>query len=141
MREKLSKERIENLLSNVRKMSTDPHTKVGCIIVKDGEIIAMGYNHFPDDYKYPTTREGEFLDTKYPYIIHAEADALIGCTKEQLYNAVMYASLFPCNECAKLISLSGIKTIYYQEDKYRNTKEVIASKLILGNNNIKYEQM
>ena len=53
-----------------------------------------------------------FLDTKYAYVFHAEANAILNATTN-VKNASIYVTLFPCNECAKLIIQSGIKEVIY----------------------------
>ena len=58
------------------KRSKDPSTQVGAVIVsKDHRVIGIGYNGFPngcDDDDFPWNREGEVIQTKYPYVVHAE---------------------------------------------------------------------
>ncbi len=114
--------------------SKDPNTRVGaCIVNERKRIVAVGYNGFPygcDDNVYSWEREGEFLDTKYPYVVHAEANAILNATT-QLFNCTLYVNLFPCNECAKLIIQSGIKEIVYVSDKYAHLDTTIAAKKML----------
>lgn len=106
--------------------SKDPSTQVGaCIINLDRRIVGIGYNGLPrgcDDQLFPWGNEGEFTETKYPYVVHAEANAILNATTN-LKNASIYVTLFPCNECTKLIIQSGIKEIVYESNKYQHTKE------------------
>lgn len=115
--------------------SKDPNTQVGaCIVSQDNKILSMGYNGFPigcSDDEFPWAREGDPLDNKYFYTTHSELNAILNYRGGSLDGAKMYVSLFPCNECAKAIIQSGIKTIVYAEDKYRATASVIASKRML----------
>lgn len=115
--------------------SKDPNTQVGaCIVSQDNKILSMGYNGFPigcSDDEFPWAREGEPLDNKYFYTTHSELNAILNYRGGSLDGAKMYVSLFPCNECAKAIIQSGIKTIVYAEDKYKATASVIASKRML----------
>ena len=119
-------------LSGMR--SKDPSTQVGaCIIDEDKKIIGIGYNGFPmgsSDDSMPWDKEGEFLDTKYPYVVHAELNAILNSIKS-LKNSTIYVTHFPCNECAKAIIQSGIKAVIYRDDLYKDTKEVKASKRML----------
>lgn len=121
--------------------SKDPNTQVGaCIINEDKQIIATGYNGLPrtlDDNNYPWTREGDFLNTKYPYVVHAELNAILSATIG-LKRAKIYVSLFPCHECSKAIIQSGIKEIIYQDDKYLNSDSIIASKKMLNDAKVSY---
>ena len=94
--------------------SKDPNTKVGaCIVNEKKRIVGIGYNGLPygcSDDEFPWERDGDFLETKYPYVVHAEPNAILNSTNK-LDNATLYVTLFPCNECAKLIIQSGIKEI------------------------------
>lgn len=128
-------------LSGMR--SKDPNTQVGCCIVsQDNKILSMGYNGLPtgcSDDVFPWAREGENpLDTKYVYTVHSELNAILNYRGGSLEGAKLYVSLFPCNECAKAIIQSGIKTIVYDCDKYENTPSVIASKRMLDAAGVRY---
>ena len=118
------------LLSALR--SKDPNTRVGaCIINDQKKIVGIGYNGLPigcEDDEFPWSREGEFLETKYPYVCHAELNAVLNKISVDLHRCTIYVSHFPCNECAKVIIQSGIKEVIYLEDKYAETDPVIASK-------------
>lgn len=115
--------------------SKDPNTQVGaCIVSLDHKILSIGYNGFPlgcSDDEFPWAREGEPLENKYFYTTHSELNAILNYRGGSLEGSILYVSLFPCNECAKAIIQSGIKTIVYDEDKYKNTPGVIASKRML----------
>jgi len=114
-----------------RLRSKDPNTQVGACIVNDRKrIIGIGYNGFPfgvDDARFPWQQEGSFLESKYAYVVHAEANAILNATTS-LMNATLYVNLFPCNECAKLIIQSGITEVVYSSDKYADKDFTIASK-------------
>ena len=100
-----------------------------CIVSEDNKILSMGYNGFPigcSDDDFPWAREGEELETKYLYVTHSELNAILNYRGGSLEGAKLYVTLFPCNECAKAIIQSGIKTIVYGNDKYANTPAVIA---------------
>ena len=126
-------------LSGMR--SKDPSTQVGaCIIDEDKKIIGIGYNGFPmgsSDDSMPWDKEGEFLDTKYPYVVHAELNAILNSIKS-LKNCTIYVTHFPCNECAKAIIQAGIKTIIYEDDKYADSPSVRASKRMLNAAGVRY---
>ena len=119
-------------LSSMR--SKDPSTTVGAVVVSnDNRILSIGYNGAPNgfhDDDFPWGREGNPLDTKYLYVVHAERNAILNYrgSKKDLEGAKVYVTLFPCNECAKEIIQSGIKEIIYVSDKYKDTEEVISSK-------------
>ena len=121
------------VLSSLR--SKDPNTQVGaCIVSPEKKIVGVGYNGFPtglSDDDLPWAREGDWLDTKYPYVCHAELNAILNSSLPSLKGATLYVALFPCNECAKAIIQSGIKRIVYLSDKYDGTDGNKASKLML----------
>lgn len=124
--------------------SRDLNTQVGACIVKDNKIIATGYNGMPrtcDDKGLPTNREGEWLQTKYPYVVHSELNAILNAPNTNLKNCKLYVTLFPCCECTKAILQSGINEIFYLEDKYPNKDEFIASKKMLDLSRIVYHQI
>jgi len=122
--------------------SKDPNTQVGaCIVSKDNKILSVGYNGAPngyDDDNMPWDREGDFLNTKYAYVCHAELNAILNNKGSNLEGAKIYVDLFPCNECAKAIIQSGIKEIIYKSDKYNGTDGNIASKKMLDYCGVKY---
>ena len=117
------------------KRSKDPSTQVGACIVNDSNrIVGIGYNGMPsgcDDSQFPWEREGSGIDTKYPYVVHAELNAILNSI-QNLHGCRIYVSLFPCNECAKAIIQSGIREIIYESDKYADSEAVIASKKMLA---------
>lgn len=124
--------------------SKDPSTQVGAAIVNTNKkIVGIGYNGFPiglDDDAYPWTRTGDFVDSKYAYVVHAELNAILNAT-QNLEGCSIYVSLFPCNECAKAIVQSGIKTVVYEDDKYADTDSVIVSKRILSGAGVTLRQL
>ena len=122
--------------------SKDPNTQVGaCIINRENKIVGVGYNGFPigcSDDKLPWDRKGDFLATKYPYVCHAELNAILNSIPGNLKNCSIYTVLFPCNECAKVIIQAGIKKIVYLEDKYAGTDSVKADKIMFEQAKVKY---
>lgn len=80
------------------------------------------------------------LDTKYAYVTHSELNAILNYRGGSLQGAKLYVSLFPCNECAKAIIQSGIKTVIYDSDKYNNTPGNTAAKKMFDAAGVKYMQ-
>lgn len=117
------------------KRSKDPATQVGaCIVNSKNKIVGAGYNGLPagcDDDQYPWHKEGEFLETKYPYVCHAELNAILNNIGMDLHGCRIYTALFPCNECAKAIIQSGITEVIYLSDKYSGSDASLASKKML----------
>lgn len=125
--------------------SKDPNTQVGaCIVDPSKKIIGIGYNGFPmgcSDDVFPWAREGEFLETKYPYVCHAELNAILNSITGDLNNCTIYIPLFPCNECAKAIIQTGIKDVVYLSDKYADTDSVKASKFMFDQSKVIYRRI
>ncbi len=111
--------------------SKDSNTQVGaCIVSEENKILSVGYNGMPtgcNDDDMPWGREGDRLETKYPFVCHAELNAILN-SGTPLKGGRLYVSLFPCNECAKAIIQSGIKEVVYLSDKYADTDETKASR-------------
>ncbi len=125
------------------RRSKDPSTQVGaCIVSQENIIISTGYNGRPkgcSDDEFPWNREG--TDTKYPYVVHAELNAILNANGRDLRGSKLYVALFPCNECAKAIIQSGVKEVFYLSDKYAATPGTVASKRMLDAAGVTYTQL
>lgn len=137
-----------SIAEEVAKNSEDQNTKVGsCILSKYNVLLSTGYNGVPDNWKgkFPWERDIKRLgkkNTKYPYVIHSECNTIMSYEgdKKELEGATLYVTLFPCNECSKLIVQSGIKRVVYKEDKYKDTEDNILSKILLSSCGVEYIQ-
>lgn len=121
--------------------SKDPSTQVGaCIVDRQQKVISIGYNGMPkgiDESKISWNR-GENLDSKYLYVCHAEMNAILNIRDgTRLKDTILYATLYPCNECAKAIIQTGISEIVYLENKYKDAVRFQASALLFELANIK----
>lgn len=127
------------------RRSKDPATQVGaCIVNKQHKIVGAGYNGLPagcDDDQFPWGKQGDFLDTKYPYVCHAELNAILNNIGMDLHGCRIYTALFPCNECAKAIIQAGITEVIYLSDKYEGTEVTRASKKMLDTAGVTYRQV
>lgn len=125
--------------------SKDPNTQVGACIVNDkNKIVGTGYNGLPigcHDDEFSWSKEGEFMDTKYPFVCHAELNAILNNIGMDLKGCTIYTALFPCNECTKAIVQSGISTVVYLSDKYAQSDSARASKLMLDKAGIAYRKV
>ena len=127
------------------KRSKDPSTQVGaCIVNDDNKIMSVGYNGFPrgcsdDDFPWERSAETE-SETKYPYVCHAELNAILNAGGNSLKGCRIYVALFPCNECAKAIIQCGIKEVIYTSDKYSETEMNKVSKKMLTSAGVKLTQ-
>ncbi|MCD8328801.1 MAG: dCMP deaminase family protein [Ruminococcus sp.] len=128
------------MLSAMR--SKDSNTQVGaCIVSQENKIISVGYNGMPtgcDDDEMPWAREGNPLETKYPFVCHAELNAILNRQAVSLDGSRIYVTLFPCNECAKAIIQSGIKEVVYFDNKYADSDGVKASIKMFEMTGVKY---
>lgn len=131
------------MLSSYR--SKDPNTQVGACIVNDrNKIMSVGYNGLPsgcNDDEFPWERTGDEFETKYPYVCHAELNAILNSGGANLEGCKVYVALFPCNECAKAIIQCGIKEVVYLSDKYADSVGVRASKRMFDAAGVKYTQI
>lgn len=129
-----------SMLAGMR--SKDPNTQVGsCIVSREHKILSIGYNGFPkgvSDDDFPWSREGDPLQTKYPFVTHSELNAILNYRGGSLEGSVIYVSLFPCNECAKAIIQAGIAEVVYASDKYADSEMTVASKRMFDVAGVKY---
>ncbi len=90
----------------------------GTIIVKDGRIVATGYNGKPagsinDHVCY---REGLPDNASKPNCcIHSELNAIIHSAPEERLGATMYVSGIPCTDCSLAIMQSGIARLVFYD--------------------------
>ena len=119
------------------KESKDPSTQVGsCILSSDNRVVSTGFNHNPYSWSedtFPWRNDISVIgeeNTKYPYIIHSELDAISKCNNiNELRGGTIYVTLFPCIQCAKTIAAFGIKKVVYIE--YRDSIEATCSRRLL----------
>ncbi len=125
--------------------SKDPSTQVGaCIVSTHNKIVGAGYNGFPigcDDDEFPWDKQGDLLETKYPYVCHAELNAILNNIGMDLSGCKIYTALFPCNECTKAIIQSGITEVIYLSDKYKGTDTDKAARKMLDKAGITYRRV
>ena len=125
------------------RRSKDPNTQVGaCIVSPDNIILSTGYNGMPkgcSDDEFPWDRTG--AETKYPYVVHAELNAILNAHGRDLHGSRIYVALFPCNECAKAIIQSGIREVIYLSDKYATTPTTLASKRMMEAAGVKFTRL
>ena len=107
------------------KMSHAKRKKVGCLIVKDEQIISDGYNGTPSGFnnecEHDSYKNGLPILITKPEVLHAESNALMKLARStnSSEGATIYCTYSPCFDCAKLIVQSGVKRFVYKET-YRN---------------------
>jgi dCMP deaminase len=118
----------------IAERSKDPSTQAGAVVVDENNVvIGLGYNGWPRGIKnedLPWDREGDFENTKYAYVCHAEENAIYNANSPTK-DCKIYCTLFPCNECVKTIIQNGIKEVIYESDKYADTPPIKAAKRML----------
>ncbi len=127
--------------------SKDPSSQVGAVLVdKNNRILSLGYNGAPnvwDDDKFPWVKEADTAaHTKYPYVIHAETNAMLNYKgdNKDLEGATVYTTLYPCQNCAKFLAQAGIKRVVYLSNKYEGTEDNNAAATCFNYCNIKCEE-
>lgn len=122
-----------DIAKRVSEMSYDSDTKVGAVIVKNGNIISMGWNGtpagFPNDCKHPAS------GVTLPYVIHAEANAICKLARDggSGLDAALYTTVAPCMECTKLILQSGINEVIVNQadERYMDSYSILKEKGII----------
>lgn len=133
------------------KLSYAKRRKVGCVIVKNQQLISFGYNGMPygfdnvceeDDVKHYENSDIaiDLIEDGYECnngccikqdgktrreVLHAESNAIMKVAKSTMScdGAELYTTTCPCFDCAKLIIQAGISKVYYSED-YRDMSGV-----------------
>ena len=97
--------------------SDDPKTGVGAVIVdKNRRVVGLGWNGFPTKAVYGQFPRASDTDEsvrgkKYPYIIHAEQNALLMRNTKSITGGILFVTKIPCHECTPLLEMQGIKTV------------------------------
>lgn len=114
--------------------ATCPYASVGALLVRDGRILATGYNgaaanapHCTHD-DSPTRTLGSFGDSytvpreACTTAIHAETNAIAYAARYGLSTrgADLFVTVSPCAKCTDLIIASGVGRVFYDQP-YRNT--------------------
>ena len=110
-----------NITKEVATLSHCVRFKVGAVLVKDGNIISMGYNGTPAGMDNCCEKDNVTL----PHVIHGEVNAILKAAKTgtSVNGGTLYLTLSPCLDCSKLILQSGIKRVVYLT-AYRNLEGV-----------------
>lgn len=106
------------LMENTNKSLENNDVPVGAVIVKDGKVLAFGYN----------TREKD-----QNVLGHAEINAIMEAQKIlnnwNLSGCDLYVTLVPCSMCLEIIKQSRIDSIYYLLDKPTSKREFYKTKM------------
>ena len=126
------------------KRSKDPVKQVGCCIIdpETKHILSVGFNGLPNGFSddlFAWEKSDNFYEDKNSYVAHAESNAILNATSS-LKGATAYVTLFPCNECAKLLVQAGIKKVIYLDEYSSHPEKVAVSKRIFDVCGIRYEK-
>lgn len=127
--------KVKDVLKILEKSSEDPHTQVACIITDDdGYVISTGVNSMPNRSNgLPWNREGNYLETKYPYVVHAEMNAIINSMDSSRLHGRAFITLFPCVDCLKLLLQVGVDEIIYTKKSYPDKDFIKAAEILAEN--------
>ena len=109
------------MAEELSKLSYAERKKVGCLIVKDTQIISEGYNGTPTGFDNACEYYNH-VDEMYtkPEVLHAESNAItkLARSTNSSSDSTLYVTLAPCFDCSKLIIQAGVKRLVYK-DTYR----------------------
>lgn len=105
--------------------------QVGAVIVKDNNILAIGWNGTPIGFHtnecevLKEVAPGGYKETTSPWVVHAETNAIAKCARLGIScdGATLYVTIPPCERCAALIRQSGIETVVYY-DEYKSSGNI-----------------
>jgi dCMP deaminase len=110
------------LIKLISQRSVCLRRKVGCLIVKNNQILCTGYNGPPAGHPHPEElggcerdiagiKSGERLELCY--CLHAEQNAILQAARHgiSIEGATIYVTIFPCPICARMIANSGISEV------------------------------
>ena len=120
--------------------TVEPKTGVGCVIMKNNDVMAVGWNNFPsmvieEDFHYACDQE---RDKKYPFFIHAEQNALLMRNTTDVTDGIIFVTKIPCHECTPLVKVAGINTVVLAtplkpiKEKYRLNYDVFQEEVKKG---------
>lgn len=124
--EKINNEEILNFCDKIAEQSNCLSRHVGAILMKDGIIVSTGFNRVPKNTEACKVcrRKISGKDLDICKAIHAEETCILNYLKkhslDDVKDCILYISVAPCYNCAKLIADCGIKTVYAKKDYNSN---------------------
>lgn len=97
---------------NVASLSKDPRTKIGAVLVKDNDIISVGYNNFPRKIQDLEERYND-REIKHSLVVHAEANAIYNAARKGIStkDSILFTQGVPCSQCTKSVIQAGCSKI------------------------------
>lgn len=132
-----------NIAKETAKLSKDPSTQVGAVIVNNKRIMSTGFNGapkpFPDDLVPKDNDDEHLINQKNTYMCHAELNSILNFEGRlsDLAESDLYVTISPCSRCACMIAQLGFRKVVYYE-KYHRTEETIAAEHILKTSGVQY---
>mgnify|MGYP001947964747 CR=1 FL=1 len=133
-----------NLAKTWSQNSKDPSSKIGAVAVRDGNVLALGYNGFPKGLKDNDFRLND-RDTKYKLTVHAELNVVYNAAKNgvSLEGSTMFIYGLPmCSDCALAMIQAGVKHIVLDQESVVRRKDWVEkwdiTKSILKEANIEW---
>ena len=109
------------MAEELSKLSYAERKKVGCLIVKETQIISEGYNGTPTGFDNACEYYSH-VDEMYtkPEVLHAESNAItkLARSTNSSSGSTLYVTLAPCFDCSKLIIQAGVTRAIFK-DNYR----------------------
>jgi dCMP deaminase len=106
-----------NIAEQVATRSTCDRKHVGAVIVRDKTILSTGYNGSLRGAPHCDEIGHDMENGHCERTVHAEANAIAQAAKNgvRIDDSEIYVTASPCLNCFKLVTNSGIKTVYYKE--------------------------
>jgi len=151
-----------DIADKIAELSKDENTHVGAVIIdKNGKVVSMGYNgcasHFGvntgkndtivphsrnpqnialyNDYSFLGVKKAVHSVNKYPFMLHAEQNALLTSSdNSRLVEGTIYSTHYPCTSCANMIAQAGIKHIKVMDRRHGTFQETIVPTLFIYEN-------
>ena len=116
------------MAEELAQLSYAQRKKVGCLVVKDTQIISEGYNGTPKGFDN-SCEYVNYVDEMYTKeeVLHAESNAItkLARSTNSSSGATLYCTLAPCFQCAKLIIQSGIERVVYKHMNAKNGLDIL----------------
>jgi dCMP deaminase len=122
------------MADNVARRSNCVRRAVGAVIVRQGQVIAAGWNGVSEsdrdcrEARCPRCIEGGDTGSGYEtcICIHAEQSAIADAAKRGLStrDSILYVNLRPCLQCLAIAKASGVRQIYYGGENWNYSDEV-----------------
>ena len=100
------------------RRTDDPSTGVGVILLRKNEVVSVGLNGYPSKANFgdfPRSKDPKTPSSlvKYPYLIHAEQNALLLRNTRDIKDesTTAFISRTPCDECTDLLLEAGVRNV------------------------------